>query len=191
MTTATPAPEPPPGPDVVDDGPAGAVAVPRSGVPDPPPGPGVVPPFPAPPVEGRGLRIGLGLGIGAAVLVLVCGGGLAAAIGLVSVTGRALNEQAHVVVGHYFEAVKAKRYGEAYNAQCQDEKDRETQAEFTDRISANEPISGYTVGDLDLTSVDLSVPVNVTYATGGGARLDVHLGQDRETGEFEVCGIEG
>ena len=188
---ATPVPDPPPGPDVVHGARAGAVAVPPPGVPAPPPGPGVVPPFPAPPIEGRGLRIGLGLGVGAAVLVLVCGGGVAAAIGLVSVTGRALNEQAHVVVGHYFDAVKAKRYGEAYNSQCQAEKDRETQAEFVDRNTASDPISTYVVGDLDLTRVDLFVPVNITYATGGSAQLDVHLGQNRETGEFQVCGIEG
>ena len=40
------------------------------------------------------MRIGLGLGIGGAALLLVCGGGVAAAVGLVSVMGRALNEQA-------------------------------------------------------------------------------------------------
>ena len=157
----------------------------------PPPGPGVVPPFPAPPVEGRGLRIGLGLGIGAAVLVLVCGGGLAASIGLVSITGRALNEQAHVVVGHFFDAVKAKRYGEAYNSQCQAQKTRETQAEFTDRVSSSDPISTYLIGNLNLTSVDLSVPVTVTYASGDSGQLRVHLGQDRETGAFQVCGVDG
>jgi hypothetical protein len=158
--------------------------------PAPPPGPGVVPPFPAPPTEGRGLRIGLGLGIGGAALVLVCGGGVAAAVGLFSVMGRALNEQAHVVVGHFFAAVKAQRYGEAYNAQCQDVKDQETQAEFTQRITSTKPIESYTVGDLDLTDVELSVPVKVIYTGGGTADLQVYLGQDRETGEFQVCGIE-
>jgi hypothetical protein len=158
--------------------------------PAPPPGPGVVPPFPAPPTEGRGLRIGLGLGIGGAALVLVCGGGVAAAVGLFSVMGSALNEQAHVVVGKFFAAVKAQRYREAYNSQCQDVKDRETQAEFTQRITSTEPISSYTVGNVDLTSVELSVPVKVTYVGGGTADLQVYLGQDRETGEFQVCGIE-
>ena len=187
MTTATPVPDQPPGP-----GAASFPGPPPAGfVPEPPPGPGVVPPFPAPPVEGRGLRIGLGLGIGAAVLVLVCGGGLAATFGLLSVTGRALNEQAHVVVGHFFDAVKAKRYSEAYNSQCQAQKNRETQAEFTDRVSSSDPISTYVVGNLNLTSVDLSVPVNVTYTSGESGQLRVNLGQDRETGAFQVCGIEG
>src|SRR6266511_231697 len=122
-------------------------------VPAPPQGPGVVPPFPAPPTEGRGRRIGLGLGIG---------GGIAAAGGLVSVASSALNEQAHVVVGDFFDAVKTKRYAEAYNSQCQDVKDNETQAEFTSRITSTDPIASYRVGDINLTSVDLSVPVDVT-----------------------------
>ena len=41
--------------------------------------------FPAPPTEGRRFRIGLGLGIGALVVLLVCGGGVAAAVGLTAV----------------------------------------------------------------------------------------------------------
>jgi hypothetical protein len=158
--------------------------------PAPPPGPGVVAPFPAPPTEGRGLRIGLGLGIGGAALVLVCGGGVAAAIGLVTVMGSALNEQAHVVVGEFFAAVKAQQYAEAYKSQCPEVKERESQAEFTQRITSTEPIASYAVGDVDLTRVELSVPVTVTYTGGGTADLQVYLGQDRETGEFQVCGFE-
>jgi hypothetical protein len=180
MTSAPRAPVPP----------ASAPPATEAEVPAPPPGPGVYPPFPAPPTEGRGRRIGLGLGIGGAVLVLVCGGGFAAAVGLVTVMSSALNEQAHVVVGDFFDAVKAKRYGEAYNAQCQDVKDQETQAEFADRIGSSEPIVSYTVGDVDLASVDLAVPVQVTYASGTSDQLQVHLGQNRETGAFQVCGIE-
>jgi hypothetical protein len=136
------------------------------------------------------MRIGLGLGIGGAALLLVCGGGAAAAVGLVSVMGDALNEQAHVVVGHFFDAVKAQRYNEAYRSQCQEVKDKETQAQFTQRITATGPIESYAVGKVDLTSVDLAVPVKVTYTGGGTANLQVYLGQDRETGEFQVCGIE-
>jgi hypothetical protein len=179
MTTAPFAPAPPPS----------APASPPV-VPPPPQGPGVIPPFPAPPTEGRGRRIGLGFGIGGAIVVLVCGGGVAASVGLLTVMSSALNEQAHVVVGNFFDAVKAKRYGEAYNAQCEEVKNRETQAQFTTRITAIDPIASYSVGDVDLTSVNLSVPVQLTYATGGGEQLTVDLGQNRDTGAFEVCGIE-
>lgn len=158
--------------------------------PAPPPGPGVVPPFPAPPTEGRTLRIGLGLGIGGAALLLVCGGGVAAGVGLFSVMGSALNEQAHVVVGHFFSDVKAQRYAQAYRSQCQEVKDRESQAEFTQRVTSTGPIESFDVGDVNLTSVELAVPVTVTYTGGNTANVRVYLGQDRETGEFQVCGIE-
>jgi hypothetical protein len=154
-------------------------------VPAPPQGPGVFPPFPAPPTEGRGRRIGLGLGIGGGILLLVCGGGVAATIGLFSVMSSALNEQAHVVVGDFFDAVKAKRYGEAYNSQCEDVKNQETQAEFTRRITAIDPIASYTVGDVDLT-----VPVQVTYTDGQTGTLEVYLEQSPDTGEFQVCGVQ-
>ena len=104
--------------------------------------------------------------------------------------GSALNEQAHVVVGDFFAAVKAQRYNEAYRSQCQEVKEKETQAQFTQRITATGPIASYAVGDVNLTSVELAVPVKVAYTGGGTANLQVYLGQDRETGEFQVCGIE-
>jgi hypothetical protein len=161
-----------------------------SQAPAPPQGPGVVPPFPAPPVEGRGVRIGWGLGIGAGILVLICGGGVAAVVGLVTVAGEALNEQAHVVVGDYYSAVRDKRYAEAYDSQCQEVKDQESQAEFADRFSASNAVTAYQIGDVDFTSVDLNVPVEVTYSGGTSAQVQVHLGQSRDTGEFQVCGVE-
>ena len=158
--------------------------------PEPPQGPGVYPPFPAPPVEGRGRRIGLGLGIGAAVGLLVCGGGIAAVIGLgASITG-ALDEQAHVVVGDYFEAIEAKKYDEAYGMLCESEQVRQTQAEFVSSAEAAEPIENHSVGDLDLAAVNLTIPVQVTYTDGQTATLDVYLEQNPDTGQFQVCGVE-
>jgi hypothetical protein len=159
-------------------------------VPDPPPGPGVFPPFPAPPVEGRGLRIGLGLGIGAAVAVLACGGGVAATVGLIATVSSALDEQAHVVVGDYFEAIEASKYEEAYGMLCQTEKDQQSQAEFVSSAEAADPIKSHSVGDLDLTAVDLAVPVQVTYTDGRTGVLEVYLEQSPDTGEFQVCGVE-
>jgi hypothetical protein len=159
-------------------------------VPDPPRGPGVVPPFPAPPTEGRRFRIGLGLGIGALVVLLVCGGGLAALIGLGTVTGRALNEQADVVIGAYIDDLKAKRWAEAYDSLCAETKATTSRAEFTAQAAAAEPIREYDVGDLPLTSVDLAVPVDVTYENGDTARLRAFLGQSRETGQFQVCSLQ-
>jgi hypothetical protein len=158
-------------------------------VPPPPRGPGVVAPFPAPPTEGRRRRVGFGLGIGAGVLVLVCGGGLAALIGLGTVMTSALNEQAKVVIGDYFDDVKAKRYGEAYDSLCDRTRATVSKAQFTTTVQAAEPVSTYSVGDLDLTDVNLAVPVDVTYAGGRTAQLNARLGQDQETGQFQVCSV--
>ncbi|MEV4707015.1 hypothetical protein [Actinoplanes sp. NPDC049316] len=156
--------------------------------PAPPQGPGVFPPFPAPPVEGRGRRVGLGLGLGAGVLVLVLGGGLAAVIGLTTVATRALNEQADVVVSDYLDAVRDKRYTEAYDMLCQQTKDTETEAEFTSQVSAEKPIATFDVGDVELTQ--MSAPVDVTYTDGSSAELRAYLAQNRRTGGFEVCRVE-
>jgi hypothetical protein len=158
--------------------------------PAPPQGPGVFPPFPAPPTEGRGRRLGLGLGIGGAILVLLCGGGIAGAVGLVQVMGRALNEQVHVVVRQYFDDVQAKRYNEAYDEQCQEAKDRESRSEFAGRIAEDQPIVSYRMGDVGLADITQSVPVDVTYDDGDTAQLSVYLAQNPQTGRFQVCGVE-
>ena len=156
-------------------------------VPPPPPGPGVQPPFPAPPVEGKGKRIGWSLGIGAAVLLLICGGGVAAVIGLVSSSTGALNERAHKAVTEYLDAVDSKQYVKAYGLLCRQARDDETPSQYTQRISQNRPIQHYQLGDLDL--VNLSVPVDATFENGDTARLEAYLGQNQDTGAFEVCDV--
>jgi hypothetical protein len=156
-------------------------------VPPPPPGPGVQPPFPAPPVEGKGKRIGWSLGIGAGVLLLICGGGVAAVIGLVSSMSGAFNERAHKAVTEYLDALEERQYVKAYGMLCREAKDDETPAEYTDRISQMPAIQSYTLGDLDL--VNLSVPVDATYQSGETAELEAYLGQNQDTGAFEVCDV--
>ncbi|MEU4215333.1 hypothetical protein [Actinoplanes sp. NPDC026623] len=156
--------------------------------PPPPQGPGVVPPFPAPPVEGRGRRLGMGFGIGVTVLVLACGGGVAASVGLVTVMGSALSEQAEVVVGDYFHALKDREWSEAYDQLCEKARKAEDESEFTRRVSAEEQIATYDVGDVEF--VELSTPVNVTYTNGDTAELVAYLEQNHGTGAFEVCSVE-
>jgi hypothetical protein len=170
--------------------PGASPADPAAGPPPPPRGPGVYPPFPAPPTEGRNRRVGIGLGIGGGVLLLACGGGIATVFVLVTVTSRALNEQVHVVVREYLDDVRAKRYNEAYDEQCQEAKDRESRAEFAGRVAEDEPIASYRIGDISLASLDQSVPVDVTYQNGGTGQLYVSLGQNPRTGRYQVCGVE-
>jgi len=156
--------------------------------PPPPQGPGVYPPFPAPPVEGRGRRIGVGLGIGAGVLLLVCGGGAVAGVGLGRVMTSALNEQADVVVGDYLAALRDREWAKAYDMLCAEARTEENESQFTSRISTGERITGWEVGDVNL--VRLAAPVTITYADGDTADLQAYLGQNRETGGFEVCSVE-
>jgi hypothetical protein len=154
-------------------------------IPAPPHGPGVHPPFPAPPVEGRGRRIGVGLGIGAGVLLLVCGGGAAALVGLGASMTKALEERAYVAVRGYLDALRANDVEKAYKLLCDSAQQDETQAEFRERIASAQPIKQYALGTFDL--VTLTVPVSATYADGGSADLQAHLDQDEDTGAFEVC----
>ncbi|MFI5491731.1 hypothetical protein [Actinoplanes sp. NPDC051859] len=157
--------------------------------PPPPPGPGVIPPFPAPPVEGRGRRVGLGIGLGVGALVLVLVGGFAAIIGFGSVATRAFNEQIDVVVSDYYDALRDKAYADAYEMQCQEARDRQTQDEFTRETTARGAVAGFDVGDADM--LELAAPVDVRYTDGSSDRHRVYLEQNRRTGGFEVCRIEG
>ncbi|MFI1988356.1 hypothetical protein [Actinoplanes sp. NPDC020271] len=168
------APPPPPGP-------------PGIYVPPPPPGPGVHPPFPAPPVEGRGRRIGLGFGVAGGIVALVCGGGLAAIIGLGLSLNGSINERAHAAVAGYLDAVKAGDYDRAYGQLCRSAKLRETADEFEERVSREEHFTAYEIGDLDLATGE--VPVDLTYAGGDVDHTEAQLGQNQTTGEFEVCSL--
>ena len=103
-----------------------------------PPGPGVHPPFPAPPVEGRGRRAWTSFGITAGVVALVCGGGAVAGLGLVTAFSRSLDEQAGVVVGHYLDDLRERDYAGAYQQLCEASKQRESQADYTARMAEEE-----------------------------------------------------
>ena len=96
-----------------------------------------------------------------------------------------------MVVGDYLDDLKAKRYAEAYDSLCARPKRRGRPRPSSPAGSADRGADpSYEVGEVDLTSVDLAVPVDVTYADGSTARLSAYLGQNRETGEFQVCSLE-
>ncbi|MEU4694952.1 hypothetical protein [Actinoplanes sp. NPDC023714] len=153
----------------------------------PPAGPGVHPPFPAPPVEGRGRRIGMGLGIAGGILALVCGGGAVAVFGLANAMDNAINEQVDVVVGRYMEAVQDREFTKAYGLLCQDSRNQESRDDYVTRMTASEQVASYYVGDVDLTYG--TVPVDITYADGDSVVVQAELAQNTSTGAFEVCGL--
>lgn len=157
------------------------------GVPAPPPGPGVSPPFAAPPTEGRSKRLWWGLGVGAFAIVLCCGAGGAAVIGLAVTGTQAVDEQARVVTGDYYQALVDEQYGEAYDLLCDAVQNRESRPEFERRVAAEPDISSYRVGGVNIN--DLTVPVDVTFSGGSRDTQQVNLAQDRQTGTLEVCGV--
>jgi hypothetical protein len=130
----------------------------------------------------------LGLGAAALAVVLCCGGGGVALVGLMISGSQALDEQARTVVGDYFEAVKTRRYGKAYNQHCDNVQRRESPREFQRRISAEPEITSYTVRETVLGN-EVTVPVDVTYTGGVRDNLRVTMVQDSKTGTFEVCGV--
>ncbi|GIE82690.1 hypothetical protein Aph02nite_86400 [Actinoplanes philippinensis] len=156
--------------------------------PPPPPGPGVHPPFPAPPFEGRGKRIGTSVGIAAGIVALVCGVGAVAGIGFATSVGSALDEQADVVVSRYLDELRERDFDGAYGLLCQDAQDTESLADFTARMADTEPFESYRVGDLSM-GVRLTVPVVIVYPDGDSTRLRADLVQNRSTGKFEVCDL--
>lgn len=178
----------PPGPIEVSAPPPGVPAPPLTpGA--PPPGPGVRPPFAAPPTEGRTARLWLGLGVAGLAVVLCCGAGGTALVGLVVTQTQAFNEQAEAVVGGYFDALAEEDYGKAYDLLCDDIQRQESRERFAARVAQEPRVTSYSVGDVSLA--DLTVPADVTYAGGDQRTLEISLEQDRGTGEFEVCGIDG
>jgi hypothetical protein len=94
------------------------------------------------------------------------------------------------VVTNYFTDVQNKRYSQAYAQQCADVRQQESPSEYATRVAATEPISRFQVGDVNIANVDLTVPVQVQYDDGTSGTLRVSLGQNRETGQFHVCGVE-
>jgi len=147
----------------------------------------VHPPFPAPPVEGRGRRIGLGFGIAGGVLVLVCGGGAVALTGFGLSLSGSMTERAQASVGDYLSALRDKKYDQAYRLLCERAQDDESPAAFRRRVTAADPIASWQLGDLNF--VTLALPFQATYGNGTTASLEAFLGQDTDTGEFEVCEV--
>jgi hypothetical protein len=154
-------------------------------IPAPPQGPGVHPPFPAPPVEGKGKRIGIALGIAATVLVLVCGGGGIALVGLGASAQGAIDERAQAAVRDYLDALHDRNYDKAYDLLCEQTQEEESPAEFRSRIAQEPVIEKYRLGRFNL--VQGTVPVDATYTDGQTGQLEALVAQDSSTGEFEVC----
>lgn len=159
----------------------------------PPSGPGVQPPFVAAPIEGRRARMWLGLGLAGGLLAACCGIGVVAVGGLLVLGQEAANEQARAAVDEYLAALADQHWEEAYDLRCPADRQAESLAEFTDRVSQPPQIDSYDVGDLKLEqsggpfASDASVPAELTYADGTTGTVTYALEQNANTGQFQVC----
>ena len=153
-----------------------------------PQGPGAAAPFPAPPAEGGGARLGWGLGIAGAILVLCCGGGITAFIGLVVTQVAATNEQSRAVVSHYLDALRNDKYDEAYDLLCDEEQAVVSQDRFETRERARKKISSYQIGEFDVYND--SVPVHESYRDGTTDDVKYFLKPDGKDAKLEICGRE-
>jgi len=151
-----------------------------------PAGPGARPPFVAAPTEGSTVRLWWGLGTGAAALLLFCGGGLALLIGLAITGVRAVEDQAQQTVTRYLDALERGKSSDAYDLVCEEMRKRYDLDEFEalehDAITS----TGYTLGDVDLNTLQL--PVQLKYASGSDRSVTYQLTQNSSTGHIEVCG---
>jgi hypothetical protein len=153
-----------------------------------PQGPGVQAPFPAPPTEGGGARLGWALGIAGAVLALCCGGAFVAILGFGVTQVAALNEQAHVVVGEYLDDLRDEKYDEAYRLLCDKEQAHLTRDRFEAREKARTPLRSYTIGEFDINSGKL--PVTERYQDGSSDLVTYTFESDPKTAKLEICGRE-
>ncbi len=153
-----------------------------------PKGPGATAPFPAPPAEGGGARLGWALAVAGLFLVLCCGGGTAAVVGFVVTQDAAVDEQSRAVVGGYLDALRDGDYDEAYEKLCDKDQARLSKDRFEARERARKPLQSYEIGELNLNS--LAVPVTERYRDGTSANVTYRLQQDPNTAAFEICGRE-
>src|SRR6266536_1654405 len=148
-------------------------------VPAPPQGPGVQPPFPAPPVEGRGKRVGLSIGIALGVVVRLVIFPVAQRVQI------SADRRVRVLLGGTLNALRDGKYDKAYDLLCDDARQNESPAEFRRRVAGEPVVKTYTMGKFDVLT--FSMPVHATYDNGSSAQLEAYLGSDRTTGAFEVC----
>jgi hypothetical protein len=151
-----------------------------------PVGPGAQPPFAVAPTEGRSTRLWWGLGAGAVALVLCVGGGVAALVGISITFTQAIREQGRAVVGDYLDALHEQKYADAYTLLCDRLQKKDTEAEFAAKAAQDPRPESYTLGDLDLQT--LEVPADIKYSDGSTDTVRYTLSQDQQTGQLEVCG---
>ena len=128
----------------------------------------------------------LGLTAWAVALVVVCVGGLGGCIALGLTAEKARTNAATKVVTEFLTAWEHDNYAAAYQLTCDDLTKQVNLADFTGELSARQ-LSGFTLGDPDLTTSAAIVPARLEFVEGGFGNERFRVVVDREN-KSVVCG---
>jgi hypothetical protein len=157
-------------------------------LPAPPAGPGVRPPFVAPPTDGNRKRLWTGLVTAGVIAVVLCGGGVVGFAALVTSTVDARRTAATKAVTEFLTDLQHDDYAGAYEAQCDELKQRLTFRAFTDEFSNSQLVS-FRLREPEIDTDSTIVPVQLTF-TDGTQNLDrIVVVQDSDA-TYRVCGDE-
>ena len=153
-----------------------------------PVGPGVRPPFVAPPTDGNRKRLWTGLISAGVIVVVLCGGGVAGFAALVTSTVDARRSAATKAVTEFLTDLQHDNYAGAYEAQCDELKQRLSFQAFTDEFSNSQLIS-FRLQEPEIDTDSTIVPVQLTFTDGTQSLDRIVVIQDSDA-TYRVCGDE-
>ena len=155
-------------------------------LPAPPPGPGVRPPFVAPPTDGNRKRLWTGLISAGVIAVVLCGGGVAGFAALVTSTVDARRTAATKAVTEFLTDLQRDNFAGAYEAQCDELKQRLSFQAFTDDFS-NAQLISFRLEEPQIDTDETIVPVQLTF-TDGTQDLERFVVVQDPDATYRVCG---
>jgi hypothetical protein len=163
-------------------------APPVAVLPAPPAGPGVRPPFVAPPTDGNRKRLWTGLVAAGVIVVVLCGGGVAGFAALVTSTVDTRRTAATKAVTEFLTDLQHDNYAGAYEAQCDELKQRLTFRAFINTFSGSQIIS-FRLEEPEIDTDSTVVPAQLTF-TDGTQNLERFVVVQDSDAAYRVCGDE-
>ncbi len=146
------------------------------------------PPFVAPPTDGNRKRLWTGLVTAGVIAVVLCGGGVAGFAALVTSTVDARRTAATKAVTEFLTDLQHDNFAGAYEAQCDELKQRLTFRAFTDEFS-NSQIISFRLEEPQIDTDATIVPAQLTFTDGTQDLEHIVVVQDSDA-SYRVCGDE-
>ena len=142
-------------------------------------------PFAAAPRE-RNPRVWIGIGVLATLLVLCCGGGVAGVFGF----GVYQQKQISHAADTFLVAVEHRQYARAYQLQCDQARQQESESEFVGRLR-NQPrlVSHELSTPQAYQGSAYEVPASLRYADGQVQHAEIIVVTTSTGGGWRVCGM--